>query len=466
MISLSSSVPLRISGHDIVATPTLTEGDEIWFVLAYEHEPPIQEIACRDLLDRTVDYWQGWTHRCTTLSECVVGGPWHDLAVRSGLVLKLLTHRDTGAIAAAPTTSLPEEIGGVRNWDYRYNWLRDAAFTVQALSKLGHIAEAKAYFTWLLSCVDQCHDDPANLQPLYGLHGNPDLEERILDHLSGYRNSSPVRIGNAAKDQRQLDIYGELILAIYETALYGEHITADDWAVMRRIINYVCEVWDEPDHGIWEVRSEPRQFVYSKVMCWAALDRGIKIVEETDFEGPIDHWRSCQDTIKTTILEEGFSEAANSFVRSFGTENLDATSLLIPIVGFLPLDDPRVQDTIDATTDELTTETGLVYRYQGEDGLPGGEGTFVLCSFWLVDALALSSRLEEAKELFDIICRYANPLGLLAEEINPETGEQLGNYPQAFSHIGLINSALYIGRMEGREQAGPEPLGTEQAATD
>ena len=466
MAFLASSVPLQVVEHDIVATPTLTEGDESWFMLAYEDETPIQETDCQDRLDRTIDYWRDWAHHCTNLSDCVVGGPWHDLAVRSGLVLKLLTHRETGGIAAAPTTSLPEEIGGVRNWDYRYNWLRDAAFTVQALYKLGHASEANEYFSWLLSCVGQCHDDPSDLQPLYGLHGNPDLEERILEHLSGYRNSAPVRIGNAAKDQRQLDIYGELILGIYETALYGEHITADEWAVIRRIINYVCEIWDEPDHGIWEVRSEPQHFVYSKVMCWAALDRGLKIVDETEFEGATDRWQHCRSTIRSTVLEEGFSDTVDSFVRSFGTENLDATSLLIPIVGFLPFDDPRVQGTIDATFDRLTTETGLVYRYEGEDGLPGGEGTFVLCSFWLVDALALSGRLEEAKELFDTVCGYANPLGLLAEEINPETGEQLGNYPQAFSHIGLINSALYIRRIEGQEQVGTEPLGTEQAPED
>lgn len=330
---------------------------------------------------------------------------------------------------------------------------------------MGHVEEVKDYFEW---CLNRCYlEDPAEIQPLYGLHGELQLEEEILDHLSGYRDSKPVRIGNKAKDQLQIDVYGELILGIYETTLYGGGLTDHDWEVMRNIIDYVCDVWQEPDAGIWEVRSEPQHFVYSKVMCWAALDRGLKIVDDTDFEGPTERWKDSRNAIRTAILDQGYSEQVNSFVRSFEAENtLDATSLLIPIVGFLPFEDQRVQGTIDATLNRLATDDGLVDRYEGEDGLPGEEGAFILCSFWLVDALALSGRLEEATEVFQNVIEYISPIGLLAEEIHPKTKQQLGNFPQAFSHIGLINSALYLGKTRGQDQAGPEPLGTKQSPND
>ncbi|WP_254545791.1 glycoside hydrolase family 15 protein [Halomarina pelagica] len=455
---LMTDRPFDVSDDGATATVALTAGDAEWFVLRYGDAEPVADGRARRLLDDTVSFWRGWAHTCDE-SECVFGGPWHDLVVRSGLVLKLLTHRETGAIAAAPTTSLPEDVGGVRNWDYRYNWLRDAAFTIQALSNLHHGAEARSYFEWFL---DRCRaEDPERIQPLYGLHGDPDLAERELEHLSGYRDSSPVRVGNGAIHQRQLDIYGELVLAIYETVSDDGSLERDDWDAVRGIIDYVPEIWREPDAGIWEVRGGTRHFVFSKLMCWVALDRGVAIAEERGFDAPFDRWRAVRDEIREAVLEKGYSEERGAFVRAFDDDALDATALLVPLVGFLPFDDERVQRTIDAIRAELMTEEGLVRRYDGDDGLPGEEGTFVLCSFWLVDALALSGRVEEAREVFLNVLDYANPLGLLAEEIDEGEGVQVGNYPQAFSHVGLINSALYLGRMSGRTSAGIEPMGLE-----
>ena len=410
------------------------------------------------VLAETLRYWRGWAHDCPDESACVFGGPWHDEVVRSGLLLKLLTHHETGAIAAAPTTSLPEDIGGVRNWDYRYNWIRDAAFTAQALYNLGHETEAKASLSWF---TDRCHaTEPSELQPLYGLHGETDLDERLLDHLAGYRDSAPVRVGNAAEDQLQLDVYGELVDAAYEITRYGLDIDRADWRAIREIVSFVAEVWDRPDAGIWEVRCEPKQFVHSKVMCWVALDRGIEMLDNAGFDGPRAEWVETRDDVRRTVLDRGYDEDLGSFVRAFGSDALDAANLLLPMLGFLPFDDDRVQGTIDATIERLTHD-GLVARYEGEDGLPGEEGAFLLCSFWLIDALALSGRRAEARRRFRDALEYVGPTGLLAEEVDPATGDHLGNTPQAFSHIGLINSALYLGRTGGRRQRGPEPKGTE-----
>ena len=457
---LSSSVPLTATDAGASAGFALREGEAAWFGLGYDCNPRMDPDRLRERQDETVEAWRRWVHKCDHPSRCVYGGEWHHLLERSELVLKLLTHRETGAIAAAPTTSLPEAIGGTRNWDYRFTWIRDAALTVQALYKLGHVREAKSYFDWLLTHV---YEGPESIQPLYGLHGEREIEERTLDHLRGYEGSAPVRVGNAAHDQRQLDVFGELVLALYETSRYGEAITEDNWEALREIVDHVESVWDEPDAGIWEVRTEPRHFVHSKVMCWTALDRGIKIVEGTDYEGPVGHWRDARDDLRSEILERGYSEERGSFVRAFDTETeLDATALLVPVVGFLPFDDRRVRNTVAAVRESLTTEDGLVYRYHGADGLPGGEGTFVLCSFWLVNALALSDRADEAEALFESVLNYASPLGLFAEEIAAGSGRLLGNYPQAFSHIGLVNSALYLDRATRNQQSGPEPLGTEE----
>jgi len=455
-VYLSSSFDLKVRNNEAFGSYTLKQGETAWFVLKYGGSEPVYPKACENSLEETVRYWQNWSHKCGP-TECVFHMLWHDLIVRSGLVLKLLTHHESGAICAAPTASLPEEIGGVRNWDYRFNWIRDAAFTVQAFFNLGHIKEAKNYLKWVLS---QCRGTkPSDIRIMYGLHGESSLEEKELKHLSGYRNSRPVRIGNEAVNQRQLDIYGELVNIFYEIVRYGEDISNDDWKYVTKIIDYTCTVWNTPDAGIWEVRGDPQHFVYSKLMCWVALDRGIKIAEQKRFEAPLEKWGKTRDEIRKAIMEKGFNAELNSFVQAFGSSTLDATSLLIPVMGFLPFDDPRVKGTVNASLKQLLTKDTFVYRYKGEDGLPGKEGAFVLCSFWLVNALVLSGRNEEAMRIFKNLIKYISPLGLFAEEIDPETGEHLGNFPQAFSHIGLINSALYLGKAEGGKQIGPEPMG-------
>ena len=463
-LGLASTATICHEEQLATATPTVEAGEPEWFVLGPDVSTAIDRTACQRRLEETIDYWREWAHDCPE-SGCLFAGPWHDAVVRSALALKLLTPHETGTICAAATTSLPEEIGGVRNWDYRYNWIRDAAFITQALAKLGHVAEARSNLEWFL---DRCHvDEPGEIQPLYGLHGETDLEEETLDHLSGYCDSSPVRVGNAASDQRQLDIYGELVEAAAEAMRYGVEFDANDWAAIRGIVEHVRDVWDEPDTGIWEVRSEPRQFVYSKVMCWVALDRALEMAADGGFEAPTDRWEDSREEIRDAVLERGYEESIDSFVRSFEAEDtLDATGLLIPATGFLPFADDRVQGPIDASMVRLLTADGLVDRYEGEDGLPGDEGAFLLCSFWLVDALALSGRLEEATELFESVLEYRSPIGLLAEEIDPETGRHLGNVPQAFSHVGVINSALYLGYARQDDGAEPDARGFEGAVRD
>ncbi len=438
-------------------TTTLTPADAHWLVARFNPDTDGNYAPSEQVLENTVAFWHDWVHTCD-ITECIFEGAWHDLAVRSGLTLKLLTHDGTGGICAAPTTSLPEDIGGVRNWDYRYNWIRDAAFTVQALVNLGHTYEAMRYINWFL---ERCHaNEPAEMQPLYGLHGETELPEEELDHLDGYRGSKPVRIGNGAVEQRQLDTYGELLLAISETARFADIFSEDDWEALRGIVDYVCDVWEEKDAGIWEVRDGPKHFVFSKVMCWVALDRGIAMTAENGFDAPTDRWRDVRHRIKSTVLEEGYDEEAGYFLQAFEDEDtIDATGLLIPIVGFLPVDDDRVQNTIDAIQARLTSDDGLVRRYDGEDGLPGEEGAFLWCSFWLVDALALSGRVEKAEDVFTTLTGAVNHVGLLAEEIDSETGAHLGNFPQGFSHIGLINSALYLAHAKDSGESATEPMG-------
>ncbi|THE63233.1 glycoside hydrolase family 15 protein [Salinadaptatus halalkaliphilus] len=453
---LESPIPLAIEDGRITGELSLESGDTEWFLLrctGAEHASTDPDAA----LDKTIEYWSDWAHNCHPANGCVFAGPWHDQVVRSQLVLKLLTHAETGAIAAAPTTSLPEEIGGVRNWDYRFNWLRDAGFTVQALMNLGTADEANAYFDWFM---DLCRaDEPAAIQPLYGLHGEANLEERELDHFEGYRGSHPVRIGNGAAEQRQHDIYGELLLAVDEIRQHGRDLTDTEWTRIRGIVDYVREIWDQPDAGIWEVRGEDQHFVYSKVLCWVALDRGIAIATDGDHDAPIEAWQEVHKRIKDDVLENGFDDDIGAFVQAYGTDALDATGLLLPIVGFLPFDDERIQGTITAVQNRLAEDEVFVQRYDGEDGLPGDEGAFVLCSCWLVDALALSGRVAAARSRFEALLEYLNPLGLVAEEIDTETGAHLGNFPQAFSHIGIVNSALYLGYVLGHKTPGPVPMG-------
>jgi len=451
------AVDLAVESDRAVGSLSLSAGDEAWFVLrctGAENATTDPE----DALDATVSYWREWFGSCSEAgADCLFEGPWRDLAVRSGLVLKLLTHAETGAVAAAPTTSLPEDPGGIRNWDYRYNWLRDAGFTVQALANLGHVDEAVDYFEWFMGLCQA--DEPEKLRPLYSLHGDGDLTERELDHLTGYRGSRPVRIGNGAADQLQLDVYGELLLAVDEMLAHGRDLDRSEWESVRGLVGYAGDNWDRTDAGIWEVRGGDRHFVYSKVMCWVALDRGIAVATERDLPAPVEEWRATREAIRDDVLENGYDESAGAFVQSYGSGAMDATGLLLPIVGFLPFDDDRVQGTVDAVQKRLLVDDVLLRRYDGEDGLPGEEGAFVLCSCWLVDALALSGRVEEARERFEALTEYVGPLGLLAEELDPATGAHLGNYPQAFSHLGLVNSGLYLGYAEGRDLPDPPPMG-------
>jgi GH15 family glucan-1,4-alpha-glucosidase len=430
-------------GHFFVKT-----GETRWIIMQYGRAERLGGHRCAELLEKTLQYWRGWTHRCNP-DECVFGGPWHDLVVRSSLVLKLLCHNGTGAFSAAPTTSLPETLGGSRNWDYRFNWIRDSGFIVRALDHLGHTEEIINYLRWLKDSY-KISQEPSHLKIMAGLHGEVNLDEQTLDHLSGYMNSRPVRIGNAAVDQIQLDVFGELVWSIYKGRKRGAPLTDDDWDYLKHIINHVVHVWQEPDSGIWEMRDEPRHFVYSKMMCWLALEKGINLIDEFgDKAEDYAHWFKTREDIRADILEKGFDRELNSFVQSYGSKDLDATGLLIPVMGFLPASDPRVQGTIRAIQKRLM-KGPFVYRYEGPDGLDGDEGAFLLCSFWMVDALALSGRVEEAETLFMQLLKFVSPLGLLAEEIDPGNGMLLGNFPQAFSHLGLIVSALYLGKAKGR----------------
>ncbi|MBB6098210.1 GH15 family glucan-1,4-alpha-glucosidase [Deinobacterium chartae] len=438
----------------------LTQGEDLWFVLQDDAAAALSEPECERLLNRDLSFWRRWVRRPPQL-PCLERNPYREIVQRSALALKLLCCDPEGGIAAAPTTSLPEEIGGVRNWDYRYAWIRDSSFTVQALYDLGFIEEARRHLHWFRAvCKEVTH--PSELRVMYGLDRRPAPPEQNLNHLEGYRGSKPVRIGNGAVDQLQLDIYGELVNAFYETVRYDKELNQEDWDWVRRLTDYVCEAWTLPDAGIWEVRSEPRHHTYSKLMCWVALDRSIRLAEERGFDAPLDTWRTVRQDIREAILTQGFSPRLNAFVQYFGGEELDATSLLIPVLEFLPPEDPRVQGTLEATLQHLTHD-GLVQRYGSgtDDGLTGGEGAFILCSFWLVDALAISGRMQEAEALFDHLLDYASPLGLIAEEVDLRTGELLGNFPQAYSHVGLINSVLYLCRFR-LTGATPDPVGTPQ----
>ncbi len=460
---LNTKIPLKIDDNGVRGQFDMKKGDEIWFVLQYnQNQQDNSEYSyCKSRLKITKKYWQDWTNKCPKI--CILRGIWRDTIIRSGLVLKLLANPHSGAIAAAATTSLPESIGGVRNWDYRYAWIRDSSYTIQALFHLEHIEESQDFMKWISNVIKQ-NAHPSDIRIMYPIHQDVNLEERILEYISGYKHSSPVRIGNDAYCQKQLDIYGELINAIYDTARYGRDITDETWNFIKDIVDYICEVWNTKDRGIWEIRDEPRHYVHSKLMCWVALDRGLKIAKTKGYNSVFSKWENTREEIKAAILEKGFNKEMNSFVQSFNSNAIDATSVLIPQTGFLPYDDPRVQGTIKAIMDNLMTEEGYIYRYKNEDGLPGDEGCFALCSFWLVDSLTLSGRLDEAEEIFIKVLQQISPLGLLSEELDPKTGQQLGNFPQAFSHIGLINSALYISIAKGCEHRGPRPRGVKYSA--
>jgi GH15 family glucan-1,4-alpha-glucosidase len=460
LLTLRVKVPLRIEGDEARSLFTMRQGDEMWFSLEYGTTSSANLADSPRVLEEVVRYWQGWAHHCKR-EACTIEAPWHDLVVRSGLALKLLANPQTGAIAAAATTSLPEVIGGSRNWDYRYAWIRDASFTDQALYHLGHRKEARAFREWAVHIVENA-GNPEHIRILYGLHGEVDLHERLLNHLAGYRDSRPVRIGNGAILQKQLDIFGELLNAFYDTTRRGEDFPEKRWSLAAKIVDHVCRIWETEDAGIWEVRGGPRHFVYSKLMCWVAVDRGIRIAREKGFSAQVDLWEAAREELRKAILEKGYSETSGSFVQSFGSETLDAAVLLIPATGFLPAGDTRVQSTIDAVLKRLVFDGCLVRRYEGDDGLSGREGAFLICSFWLVKALALSGRIEEAERIFGGVLRRASPLGLLSEEIDLQTGKLIGNFPQAFSHIGLINSALYLAWAKGRPGV-PDLQGTSES---
>jgi GH15 family glucan-1,4-alpha-glucosidase len=407
----------------------------------------------------TAAIWEEWAHREGVVRAEEWAGEWLPMVVRSELLLKLLTHADTGAIAAAPTTSLPETIGGVRNWDYRYTWIRDASLTVQALVSMGHKSEAIELLYWMERVSAARCEEEWNLQIMYGLHGESDLDEKGLEHLEGYRGSRPVNIGNGAAKQFQLETYGELLNTGYELVRRGKKLEPKLSEFIGRVVEHLLGVWEKPDYGIWEMRAGARHFTYSKIMAWVALDRAILLAERHGFQGDAVQWRRERETVRGQILENGYNRDLGAFTLAYDSRDLDAANLRIPLLEFLPIDDPRVQGTIDRTIEQLT-EKGLVYRYHTDDGLPGEEGAFGLCSFWLSDALALSKRLDEAWEFFTTMARHANHVGLFSEQIDPATGEFLGNFPQAFTHIGFINSLLYLAYGEGKKIPEHAPIGS------
>jgi len=454
-IYLDAPLPFKVSQLTAEANFTLSENEEIWIVMQYGVRNHFTVKDMEQKFEETRLFWENWNHKCD-LKQCVFSGPWHNLVIRSGLVLKLLTHGETGAIAAAVTTSLPEKIGGVRNWDYRFNWLRDSVFTVQSLYNLGNKKEAKSLFNWYKKLYKGVKIRDIHI--VYGLHGEKELKEKTLKHLSGYKNSKPVRIGNLAGNQTQLDVYGEILNVAFETSRYGESLSKNDWKFLKKIVNHVCKIWDTKDSGIWEARSKKKHYVYSKLMCWVAIDRGLKIAEKKQFKAPTLKWEKIRDEIRQSIIKNGYDKELGSFVQSYNTKALDAANLLIPIVGFLPFNDPRIEGTINATLKYLT-KNNFVFRYTSKDGLPGKEGAFTLCTFWLVDCLTLSGQIQKAEKIFINLLKHISPLGLFAEEIEPMQKTMLGNFPQALSHVGLINSALYIGLSKGKKMPGPKPLG-------
>ena len=398
-----------------------------------------------DDLKQTIADWQAWVNRCDVENFTLLRSKWQTHVDRSALLLKMLFFEPVGTLAAAPTTSLPEGIGGVRNWDYRYTWIRDSSYAFKAFFSIGHVHEAEEYLQWLVGICT--YAPPKDLKIMYGLHGETDLTEIILDHLEGYRGSSPVRIGNGAANQQQWDIYGSIFDVAYLLhELTGMEVEDKRWNVLSAIADHVVEIWDQPDEGIWEVRGGADHFTYSKVMCWVALDRAIKMSEKYGLPGNINVWCAEREKLYETIMTRGWSEEKQSFTQSLDSEQLDAVMLLMPMTGIIAGDNPKMKSTIRAIQKELGRGDGLLLRYDSEDGLPGEEGAFLLTSFWLVDALVLAGELNEAETLFETLLSYENHLGLYSEEMDPVTKEFLGNFPQAYTHIGLINSAMLLVR--------------------
>jgi alpha,alpha-trehalase len=451
VLVLSSTISLQLARAVAAAPFTLRAGESAFFALAHSTSwdpvpAPLTATAMQRLIDQTLAAWRSWSELHQRYE-----GPWRHLVHHSGRVLQGLTFQPTGAIVAAPTTSLPESPGGERNWDYRYTWVRDASLTMDALWVAACPDEAQRFFGWMTNAVASQISLGEDLQIMFGVGGERDLSERELPHLSGWRDSRPVRIGNGAWTQRQIDVYGELLSAA--RSLAGQLGDLD--AASKRFLIDAAECsavkWTDKDQGIWEIRGEPRHFLYSKLMCWLALDSAIALAPRLDATSRIDSWRAKRDEIHRAILDQGWSDSAQAFTQSFGGDDLDASNLMLPIVGFLPGDDPRMRSTMEAIATRLTDERGLVYRYRASDGLAGDEGTFLLCTFWLAQAQAIIGDVDRATTTMERAITFANDVGLLAEEVDPASGELLGNFPQAFSHIGLINAAWAISRArEGR----------------
>ncbi len=452
-----TDAPLHSENMHSVSDFTVHAGERVPFILAWapSHVPRPKTVDPEHVLGTTLAYWRGWA------SQCTVQGKYTDAVLRSLVTLKALTYAPTGGIVAAVTTSLPEQLGGPRNWDYRYCWLRDATMTLQALLAAGYTAEAAAWRDWLLRAVA---GDPADLQIMYGIHGERRLPEMELGWLAGYENSRPVRIGNGAAEQLQLDVWGEVLdcLALTRNSLLKH--TDESWDLQVTLMEHLETIWDRPDNGLWEMRGPRRHFTHSKVMAWVAADRMVKGVRDYGLSGPVERWEALRDTIHADVMANGFDPVRNTFVQSYGRPELDASLLLIPRVGFLPQDDSRVLGTIDAIQRELT-EDGFVLRYrpaESDDGLPGDEGVFLACSFWLVEALLGAGRTEESTELFERLLELRNDVGLLSEEWAVKAGRQLGNTPQAFSHFALVTSALELHQDTVRRSDTPIPQETER----
>jgi GH15 family glucan-1,4-alpha-glucosidase len=441
MVLLRTPVHLRGENLTTVGTFSVAAGDTISFVLTHcssTHPPP----AARDptsSLEATEAFWLDWTGKCSA------DGPWHDAVIRSLITLKALTYAPTGGIVAAPTTSLPERLGGTRNWDYRFCWLRDATLTLLAMMHAGIYWEAQAWREWMLRAVAGSADQ---IQPLYGISGERRMNEWIVPWLPGFNNSRPVRVGNDAYRQFQLDVFGEVMDANHQARRSGLATTESGWRVQVAMLDHLARVWFEPDEGIWEIRAERRHFTYSKVMAWVAFDRAIKSVETFGLEGPVARWRKLRTQIFAEVCERGFDAEIGSFVQSYGSKQVDASLLLLPTVGFLPVSDRRISGTVSAIEQRLLVDD-FVLRYETSealDGLAPGEGVFLACSFWLVDVYVLQGRREDAERLFKRLMGLCNDVGLLSEEYDPAARRLIGNFPQAFSHVGLINSAFNLTR--------------------
>ena len=439
MVLLRTTAPLRGEDFKTVGEFTVGPGETVPFTLTYtpSHLPAPAAENPLDQLRATQHFWRDWT------AKSRASGPWADTVNRSLITLKTLTYAPTGGMVAAPTTSLPENIGGSRNWDYRFCWLRDATLTLLALMNAGYLEEAQAWREWLLRAAA---GKPSQLQIMYGIAGERRLTEWEVSWLPGYEKSSPVRIGNAAHTQLQLDVYGELMDALHHARQWGLAAGESGWTLQLEVLEHLEDVWPEMDEGIWEVRGGARHFTFSKIMAWVAFDRAIKSAEAFNLEGPLDRWRQQCRKIHDEVCRRGFDAELGSFVRSYGSKELDASLLLLPTVGFLPPADPRVRGTVEAIERKLLVD-GLVMRYdttESEDGLSSGEGVFLACSFWLVDAYVLLDRTADARRLFERLLTLCNDVGLLSEEYDPGTGRLLGNFPQALSHIALINSAFNL----------------------